>query len=169
MQTHTQQESSGLNDLASTIGLKSNVAKTNVMSNDPDKEAILINNQSLEYVDKIASLGSVMLTCMVGLKKTSQDLHLPVRDQYGNLAPTAVRPNDRLHKSYVLSDSASPGMDSRGTKEKGATTNNMEENDTGRDEEHWHWVGERHKISPGQGGLVGPCRGFCATGPRMSE
>lgn len=41
----------------------------------------------------------------------------------------------------------SSDLESGGTKENGATKNNMEENDTGRDEKCWHWMGERHKIS----------------------
>ena len=42
---HMQQKSLRLNEIASTIGLKINLGKTKVMSNDPNKEAILISNQ----------------------------------------------------------------------------------------------------------------------------
>lgn len=46
----------------------------------------------------------------------------------------------------------SPDLDSRGMKEKGVIWDNMGENDTGRDEESWYWMGESHKISPRQSG-----------------
>ena len=48
------------------------------------------------------------------------------------------------------------GSNSRGTKEKGAPKNNLKENDIGRDEECWDWMGLRPKISPGQTGLARP-------------
>ena len=48
-------------------------------------------------------------------------------------------------------------MDSTGWKEKGASTNNMEENDTGRGEECWYWLEECHRISPTQGNQEEPC------------
>lgn len=49
-----------LNDIASTIKLKINVGKTKVMSNDPNKELISINNQALEFVDKFTYLRSIL-------------------------------------------------------------------------------------------------------------
>ena len=42
---HKQQKSLRLNEIASSIGLKINVGKTKVMSNDPNKKVISISNQ----------------------------------------------------------------------------------------------------------------------------
>lgn len=47
---------------------------------------------------------------------------------------------------------------------KGETKNNMEKNDTGRDEECCYWVGECCKISTGLRDLAGPCRGEVESG-----
>ena len=44
---HLQRKSSRMNDLASTIGVKINTGKTKVMSNDPNKGPIQIDNQAL--------------------------------------------------------------------------------------------------------------------------
>ena len=57
---HMQQKVVRLNDIANTIGLKINAGKTKVMSNDPNKEPISINNQALEFVDKFTYLGSIV-------------------------------------------------------------------------------------------------------------
>lgn len=51
-------------------------------------------------------------------------------------------------------------LDSRGSRDKGASTNNMEENDTWRDEECWYFLGECGRISPRQGDLEEPYWGL---------
>ena len=58
--THTQQKSSRLNDRASTIGLRINDDETKVMSNDPRRQPVIINNKALDYVDKFTYLGSIL-------------------------------------------------------------------------------------------------------------
>ena len=59
-------------------------------------------------------------------------------------------------------------LDSRWTKEKGVTKNNMEKNNTGLDEVCCYWMGECHK-SLGLGDLAGPCTGVPLGTMRMSE
>ena len=92
--TRMQQKSSKLNDLSSTIGLKINVCKTNVVSNDSDKEPILIKNQAFEYVDKFTCLGSVVnlhgtteediVSCFGKARAANLEIHAE---------PVALRPN----------------------------------------------------------------------------
>ena len=58
--TQTQQKSSRLNDRASTIGLRINEDETKVMSSDPRRQPVIINNKALDYVDKFSYLGSIL-------------------------------------------------------------------------------------------------------------
>ena len=55
-----QHKSVRLNDIANTIGLKINVGKANVISNDPNKEAIPISNQAIQFEEKFNYLGSIV-------------------------------------------------------------------------------------------------------------
>ena len=48
---HLQQKTTRMSDLANTVGLRINTEKTKVMSNDPNRAPILINNQVWEYID----------------------------------------------------------------------------------------------------------------------
>ena len=58
---HLQQKTTRMSDLDNTVGLRINTEKTKVMSNDPNRAPILINNQVLEYVDRVFTyLGSVV-------------------------------------------------------------------------------------------------------------
>ena len=58
--THMQQKSSRLNDRASTIGLRINADKTKVISSDPRRQPVIVNNKALDYVDKFTYLGSIL-------------------------------------------------------------------------------------------------------------
>ena len=58
--TRMQQKSSRLNYGASTIGLRKNADKTKVMSSDPRRQPVIINNKALDYADKFTYLGSIL-------------------------------------------------------------------------------------------------------------
>jgi len=59
-QSHLQQKSARINELAEAVGLKINIRKTNVMSNEATKEPVFFNNQPLDYTDQFTYLGSVV-------------------------------------------------------------------------------------------------------------
>jgi len=58
--SHLQQKSVRINELAEAVGLKINIGKTKVMSNEASKEPVFINNQPLDYTDQFTYPGSVV-------------------------------------------------------------------------------------------------------------
>jgi len=58
--SHLQQKSVRINKLVEAVGLKINIGKTKVMSNEATKEPIFINNQPLNYTDQFTYLGSMV-------------------------------------------------------------------------------------------------------------
>ena len=47
--SHLQLKTVRINKLAEAVGLKINIGKTKVMSNETTKESVFINNQPLDY------------------------------------------------------------------------------------------------------------------------
>ena len=70
-QSLLQQKSARINELAEAVGLKINIRKTNVMSNEATKEPVFFNNQPLDYTDQFTYPGSVV-SISVERKRTLQ-------------------------------------------------------------------------------------------------
>jgi len=105
--SHLQQKSVRINKLAEAVGLKINIGKTKVMSNETTKEPVFINNQPLDYTDQFTYLGSVVsisggteedVTARLGKARSAFARLKPVWKS--NAYSRATKP--RIYKSNVL-------------------------------------------------------------------